>query len=513
MDYNLLRKNWEIILILTIILTINSSLLIHFMYFDNTPQMGDSSRRVFRSYKMFKNIQRNGIKILFIYYGNLVHGPGPYLFTFPLFALFGIKKSTILIFNLFVSNLLLIGVYLLSREYVNKKAALISVFFILSTPSFIGYSRTYLQIYFLTLILVYLMYFLKRSNYFERGSHGIIMGGLFGLSLITTLKIIPYLIGPFIYCIYKIRNGLNKKRLLNIFLIILLGSTIFFSIYNEYDELFEEQVYRVKKKGEGLLKRELDFSYGDFSFLSPENLTYNIIGILRNLEIWSAFIALISCYLILKNWKNEYWFLFLPIIGAYIFFTFVTLNNKHSKLLLPSIPLISVFPSIAFEKLNTGRKKIFLLLIIPMLLIQIFGILMIPHDSSFLLWDKTNKTYEKGYKDIDSKMPVIVRKYNPYKDLFNKFNAKDKRLVRIFVCPKDSGTGMIITNHLIEEGAERVDLVSVDEIKGKDRGPSNINQCDYLLFNRKHPKCKIKDFLPVNATFIYSDDEISLYKN
>jgi len=126
--------------------------------------------------------------------------------------------------NVLYLVLAFIVVYKICKSYLNSKASLLCCFVLFMYPLIFGLSRQLLPEICLLCIVSLSMLLLLKCDYFRNIKYSLLLGVSIGIGMLTKMTYAAFLIGPFIYVMYKSLT-LSRKARLNLLycLIIAIG--------------------------------------------------------------------------------------------------------------------------------------------------------------------------------------------------------------------------------------------------------------------------------------------------
>ncbi|MCM8803608.1 MAG: glycosyltransferase family 39 protein [Candidatus Omnitrophica bacterium] len=266
---------------------------------------------------------------------SFVHPPIQiYILAF-LFKLFGTSLLVAKILPLISSSLVVLLIYLISKELYNQRIAILSSLFFLITPTFLAFSDQGYGMW-ESLLFFLLSIYLLIKNKIQVSALSYIIG-----VFVRYLTIIYF---PFILILIFLKNRKNLKKFSLYF--VLIFSIFFFSFYVIFGYNFINQtiLFQIVSKTMTTHLQKLTSQYLSIGF-------------------FTIFLATISTFVAFEK-KHNLTFLFsiYPILAdLVILFTFKTIAYHY---FLFSVPLVIIATSKVFMFSKDAIVKIFLLIVI-----------------------------------------------------------------------------------------------------------------------------------------------------
>lgn len=425
-----------------------------------------------------------------IYHHFIGRQPLMILSTLPIYHLVGLGFNHILWLNLIFSNLLLISIYYLTAFLKHKTAGILACSFLLATPAFLGSVNTYLEEFIITPFIILFIYFIYKSDFFKNFKEVILVGFVLTVGILYKLTIILYILGPFLSFLYFERKKINRERLANLSLLILLPLSIFLLIYSP----ILGQLYKRESRSlalENSLYRKLAGSSGQegINFLfTEENLTFQIDSLLRELEITGFIVFSIGLIFFLRgkiNYKKIS--LLSGILFPISFFTFITFKNKTLDSMVPIIPLISLIFGTGIAEIK--NKKILYSLICIFLIVFSFQFYAIRYDKSdydILFYDYDRSPHSRnGYKTFGAKRTIPDVEYR-YGDSLERLKSLEKYKQKLVLCRCIELDDILFYNaaNLFYKNGVKEIIIS-ENMNDKH----NLTSFDYIFYEKNVTNC------------------------
>ncbi|MBT3407586.1 hypothetical protein HN789_00735 [archaeon] len=286
---------------------------------------------------------------------------------FFLASVIGTNGKTLLLANILFFPFLILGIYKLSKELIHKNAGIKTTLFFLSFATINYLSRTMYDQFILMTFLVWNIYFLLKSKFFQIRSFSIWYAILFSVGMLSRYSILPFLIAPLVYFILIIifRIIKNKKaqktkfsnKDKTQFLNCILSLSLIFLIIAPW---YIPNLHNIFSRYSLAQNLQTKNCYWYFFF-------FNLIGFLNLIIcitlIFSNFFNKVKKIRLNKHFSIN---IFLIIISLLFFISFPKKNNQSLIPLL--IPISMILGSLYFK----SKNKIINYFIFIILILQCF---------------------------------------------------------------------------------------------------------------------------------------------
>lgn len=291
-------------------------------------------------------------------------------------------------------------VYLLGKEFYNKKTGLVAAFFLGISAYTIRYTLIEMDIPAVFFVLLASLFFIRKAKI---GKFSYVAAFFLGIGILIKASVLFFIPG-FLIWFYLMQDNPKKslsksKKNLIIFLIIvaLLITPIF--AYNYF--LFKEkQIVDVYFSKIFNINREVyAYQLGIDKTFSLTDLVYGGSRMLWDIIKLDPIITLLGffgVFLMFKEKKKNPSLLFLSILIPFIFLASSVLLQTHFVVLMP---FLSIFAAAGVKKItnNFEKKKILAVILIITLLINLY--LLFPHLTSQSAFIKTRNFVRKEIPD------------------------------------------------------------------------------------------------------------------
>ena len=339
---------------------------------NNAPFCCDSAFYILQSYQRYELISNH-------YYLETYHTPLTWsypilysLLSLPFYFVFGVGTIAPIMTNSIFLIILVFSIYGIGTHFHSRKAGLLSAFIVTSFPHVFSLSRTYLFDYPLLATVALSLFCLLKTKRFKDKKWSILFGLSTGFSALIKPTFIIFLIGPL--CVYLYNSFINKN-LLN---------------YKKFNNLILAFIIALCLGGLGYLPPHLDaflahishvHSYwSNLTLFSYENIT-DYVKALVNIQILPFYFLLFifSLRMFLVN-RYKSLFLFSWFLIPYLFFTFVIMNVKDPRFLVPYLPVVALLISLNIFSIKSSMiRKFAVILIILIGFSQLFIISYYPN--------------------------------------------------------------------------------------------------------------------------------------
>ncbi|MDO8460455.1 MAG: glycosyltransferase family 39 protein [Nanoarchaeota archaeon] len=383
------------------------------------------------------------------------------------------------LFILSLSLLSLYITYLISKEFLNDKTAIISTIILFSNALFFLFMfRIYTEMLSLLTILLAIFFMVKFTK--SHSSSYLILSALFcALAFLT--KYPNALIVP-ILNIFLIINYLKERNLKNI-IIFNLSVILFISPFFIVNYLVSGNPLYLFNLSQNFYKDNLGHTYDLKAYPGPELILKNTPWIYINtlllfLNVLIPF-AILGIYFMLKEKslvKEKVIFLIAPLITFFIFFQIFYL--KQERYLLPIFPFIAIFAAYGLSKIKT--KKLISLILLFYILIP--AVILI---TFFIRYDEVdyqkffiNPHIEISCKEVltsDARSAINYKVLNPYQEYNEKWTTasvlKEKPdCIFYFSCYQNR------SSHIKE----------INNLNYNSSYLNNNGRCTYAIFKKIH---------------------------
>lgn len=323
----------------------------------------------------------------------------------------------------------LIGLYCMYKiafEMSSKKTGNIAMILFSLVPAVYGLTRFYgRQDYHVMIIMIVNIYCLIKTDYFNDTKWSVLYAVSVGIGLMTKDVFIAYFLIPCIYIFRKsLKDSVNHKKILNIFLIIIISFLISCWHYFRYLILLKIFFEPITEASTGSI------------FYDIREITFGLSEELLSLPFFILFIIGLIWYII--KYKNKYKFLLLFWLFVPWGILFLIKHYKDSIFCIGLIPSMILISSIYLSNI----KKIFLRRIIIGCFIVIglfqyidysysvdFGLSKIKlnyKNFHFLYFNKYANISNVNKKNVEKiqDLLVIIKKYYP-SALFISYNYNE----------------------------------------------------------------------------------------
>ncbi|MDD2524087.1 MAG: glycosyltransferase family 39 protein [Endomicrobiaceae bacterium] len=317
-------------------------------------------------------------------------------------------------------------IYKISFEISSKKTGNIAMILFALVPAVYGLTRFYgRQDYHVMIIMIINIYCLIKTDYFNDKKWSILYAISIGIGLMTKDVFIAYFFIPYIYIFRNsLKESINSKKILNIFLIVIIACLISCWHYFRYLILLKIFFEPITEVSAGSL------------FYNIREITFGLSEELLSFPFFILFLVGLIWYII--KYKNKYKFLLLVWLFVPWFIIFLMKHYKDSIFCIGLIPPMILISSIYLSniKIIFLRRTLIVLFIIIGLFQYIeysysidFGLSKIKlnyKNFHFMYFNKyanisnINKKYVKKIQDL----LIIIKKYYP-STIFINYNNNE----------------------------------------------------------------------------------------
>lgn len=322
----------------------------------------------------------------------------------------------------------LIGLYCMykiSFEMSSKKTGNIAMILFALVPAVYGLTRFYgRQDYHVMIIMIINIYCLIKTDYFNDKKWSILYAVSVGIGLMTKDAFIAYFFIPYIYILRNsLKESINSKKILNVFLIVIISCLISCWHYFRYLILLKIFFEPITEVSAGSL------------FYNIREITFGLSEELLSLPFFILFIIGLIWYII--KYKNKYKFLLLLWLFAPWFILFLMKHYKDSIFCIGLIPPMILISSIYLSNMKIIFLRVIIVIIIIIGLFQYidysysidFGLSKIKlnyknfHFAYFNKYANISNINKNNVKKIQDLLAVI-KKYYPSK-IFISYNHNE----------------------------------------------------------------------------------------
>jgi 4-amino-4-deoxy-L-arabinose transferase-like glycosyltransferase len=245
--------------------------------------------------------------------------------------------------------LLVVGVFLVTREMSSDNAGVLAGFIVMTTPGIFWLSRHYLPEFPCAALATVAIFLLIRTDEFSSRSFSAILGLTIAAGLLTKETFLVYVISPFLYVFYR---GLRQRRdvarrLCNCGFCLLLSSLALI--------VYFLNMHHVRHQLSVPFAPEILSLYQSPQIFSPGSLLfYGIRTINFGASFLHCLLFLIMFFVILRNnppgAKTKIGVIFWWIIGSYLMLSLVPLKNE--AYFNPFYPSMAVVISIGIFRIK-----------------------------------------------------------------------------------------------------------------------------------------------------------------
>lgn len=294
------------------------------------------------------------------------------ILTFPFYALWGLsQKSAILTNNLFYP-ILVFSVYGIGRIMHSKRAGLFAVFVLTCLPGIFSLSRTYLFDFAQTAMVALSFWCLLKTEWLDKTGYSILLGVAVGISVNIRPSFLIFFLGPVLYYLYASFRGQEReaylRKSMNLLLFVISSLPVMFIFYHK------GFMHRV---GYQLRVVSTSHRFSDLSYFDAENILFYLKDLcaVQALGILAALFLGFLVTSFFRNRREERVLLFTMFLIPYLFFTFVSLNNKDHRFTAPYLIVVALVISISlFEHRNGTARRILFSFVTVLSLFQFLSI-------------------------------------------------------------------------------------------------------------------------------------------
>jgi len=279
--------------------------------------------------------------------------PGYALFIVPWLFIFGLSQSYFfgLLTNGIFYSLAIIGIYILSRQYLSPFASF------LASLLFACYGWTLYYVHFAysetatSSLCIWSLVFLIRSSYFQKRIYSLLFSLYFGLAVLTRWTAIIFIAFPILQSIYYVitKRSLHQRK---IFIhIIIICMIIYLLLFYHYFLHFTQVLSYFSAHRVGGPNWQMLSQY-------EKSFVYSLTFYLRSfsqLGVW--FFLLFAIGILLAFIKKSKTKMFaITVIIPWIFFSFFSIL-KADRFIIPIYPYIAILSASLFDYLKNIRIK------------------------------------------------------------------------------------------------------------------------------------------------------------
>lgn len=422
-----IKSVYSFIVVLVLFHIINNIIILaHHPYYHQWEKLGGYVYREMEKLDMRYGIAqiistKEKLPAKFIKISGLLKTPSPRPKLSPFIAatgdlVFGERYSIHIIHALYYL-LLLLGTYLVSKEFYGKAAGIFSTYLVSFYPAIFDHSRSYQSTFPLVAFFIFTLYLLLCTDNFKSTLYSIIFAIFSGLGILIKGTFLIFLLLPLLFYSYYafkdfyISSCKAYRQILNLAFTILIATIIsslwwrgnLGVVFSRLLLFLSRDFIKVELFSPFLLPTE---PYGFLDrILYNANLLFGLIITGASEILFLVFIFALFLFLRKKPKNNILIFsLILPLIVLYFS------KLKMIKYLMPIFPLMAIVTSAGLFKINNRiKRKIIISLVCIIAFIQFFV-------KSYLNYEfKFKKFYNDiyaGYNDISGRFTDVIIKQN-----------------------------------------------------------------------------------------------------
>jgi len=295
--------------------------------------------------------------------------PGYPLLITPFLFIFSLSNSYF--WGIFTNGLLYIatifGIYFVARNFLSGLSSFLAAFiFALYGWTLLHLHLTYSETA-TSAFVIWSIFFLIKSNYFQNKKFSILFGLFFGLGFLVKWITGVYVLGPLLYVLYKIiKKGLFKKKkiLINAGLAFIISLIVsLYPYYQNYYWIF--QYFYGHREGGPMW---LIVPEQERNPLSSYSLTF-YLNSFAQLGIF-YFILIISGFILALKRKSNLKPILLAVLISYFFSAFALL--KAERHIIPIYPYLAILSASVFDYIKNYKFKTLLVIFTIVLSITSF---------------------------------------------------------------------------------------------------------------------------------------------
>jgi len=344
-----MKKQWILLILLLLFLATTNWV---WLTLDTQPPWWDQSNYLQASLQHARCLQKLNLGCFFKNFISFSRTRPPLvmLLNTPVYFFNYRNEDVAVMINVLFMALTFLIIFKICKDYLNPKTAVLSCFLLSIYPVIYGHMRTYLMDIGLMSIVSASIYLLLKCDGFRSLKYSILLGLSLGLGMLTRQSYPAFVVGPFVYIVYKsgiippIHKDKNKSFFplsesgLNLLycLIVAIALTSFWYIPN-----FREAM--------GLVLYNNSVEWAILYMPSHPNVTHFLTSFLTRMTFYGVtalFALLFLCSSIfffffkrhkLYDIKRVFtWWMLLP----FLMFTFSL--NKQERFLSPSLPAVAI---------------------------------------------------------------------------------------------------------------------------------------------------------------------------
>jgi 4-amino-4-deoxy-L-arabinose transferase-like glycosyltransferase len=283
------------------------------------------------------------------------HQPGYPLLLVPLLFIFGIAHTYVLgiIANGIFHIASMLAVYAIGRQYMTKTSSLLAAIIFL----FYGWPLYFVHLTYAetatSALCVWAIYFLIKSNYFQKRSYSLLFGLFLGVGILTKWVAIIFVLGPLLYVLYQIsKKQLFKKRIvlqhITLAGIISLLVPFYPYYYNFTGIVLNFTSHRVGGDVWSTLPayKQNTFSLYNLTYYAS---TFEKLGIV-------FFILIVTGIIVALHRKSPMKIILWAVTIPFVFFTFFSIL-KDERFIVPIFPYLALISALVFETMPASLFK------------------------------------------------------------------------------------------------------------------------------------------------------------
>lgn len=277
--------------------------------------------------------------------------------------IFGVSYVSSMMVNILFLGILLVSVYLLGKEMLNKEAGLVAAFILSFYPIVFGMTRVMKNDLAMTSFICLSLYFLLKSKGFTKLGFSILLGISVGIGLLLQFVFLLFFMPIFVWYLLKyIKDILDRKSIKDL-KIVLLGIVVCFACV-----LVIASIYYNKNHITTIKDVYLHFvMHSDSNVSNPlrknitlgiRNFNYYFLRIVRAQLSPIMFLSLCATSIFFFISKAKYRTMFLIWVAIpYIFFSLLC-ASKYDRYLLPTLPALAVITGMGFSRIKNKILKL-----------------------------------------------------------------------------------------------------------------------------------------------------------
>ncbi|UCE19900.1 MAG: glycosyltransferase family 39 protein [Gemmatimonadota bacterium] len=337
---------------------------------DSTPPRGDEAVHL-RDSLIFHNIFSDPSQITLDIVRNIINWSERYPLLRPsgyypplvpivtsfLYMFFGTSASTAVMSNMIFLLILIFSIYKIGALIFERNVGLLACVFILLYPIVLQHSVLYMLDLPLTAMVALSIFTLVKSDYFKSTKYSLLLGFCFGLGMLTKWTYLFFMLGPFIYSIFKAllpkfskndferysRSGVSFRN---------IGLCVGTSVVTCGPYYFPILPILIEKT---LTHSRMISAHGLNSLLSIDSVFFYPAALWRDMITPLGFILFSIGMVLLIISKNNYKnFSVTWTLIPYLIFTFVILSKKP-RFMMPWLVSISLVASFCIGQIQSRK--------------------------------------------------------------------------------------------------------------------------------------------------------------